>query len=240
MRSGEDEAPVIKVVATGISLVVGLADDMQITFQTGFEGDETDEAVNARVDRLVRIAERQKAIAKLDKLERDLVQQKETLAQQQEDYARIDLQTNQAIAKREVELGVRKEQGAAERAAFIEDVDNKIATLLESRQRAYDAGLEEHRRTGRSGSYVPRGAHKQAIDNTDRAIVEMKANRDGAIADFDRDYEARLHTAEAEIEKAKAEREQALRSIEISIERYTAAIESTEAMLEKARTLKGA
>ena len=55
--------------AAVFSLVVGLSDNMQITFQSGYEADETDEQVNARIDRMVALATRQRGIAEAPALE---------------------------------------------------------------------------------------------------------------------------------------------------------------------------
>lgn len=235
----ETQAAADRDVATAFSIVVGLSDNMQITFQSGFGTDETDAAINDRIDRLVRVAERQRAIAQIDKLEKDLVQQTEMLAQFREDYDRIDLQTQQTIAQREVELDTRREQKAAEKEAFTGEIDDKIAQMKARREQVYQNGLDEFSRSGRGGAYHPRGAVKDAIDKTDRAIAEALAHRDGALADFDADYETRLHTAELELDKARSEREEALRSAQISIDRYVAAVASTATLLEKAREMKG-
>lgn len=235
----ETQAPADRDVATAFSIVVGLSDNMQITFQSGFGTDESDAAINERIDRLVRVAERQRSIAQIDKLEKDLVQQSEMLAQFREDYERIDLSTQQAIAQREIELQTRRDQEEAERKAFTDEIDGKIAQMQASRDQTYQNGLDEFSRSGRGGTYHPRGATKDVIDKTDRAIAEALAHRNGALADFDAEYQSRLHTAELELDKARSEREEALRSSRISIDRYEAAVANTTTLLEKAREMKG-
>lgn len=235
----EQDAPVVKVIATGISLVVGLSDNMQITFQSGFEGDETDDVVNARVDRLVRIAERQKAVAAIDRLETDLVGQKEKLAQYRLDYDTIDLSTNQIIAQREIEFDERIALRDSERKVFADEIDEKIAAIQERRDAEYKAGLDEFTLGGRGGAYHPRGARKQALERMEHALIDAAGNREAALADFDRVYEERLDTAKAELDKARQERGESLRAVQMSIDRYVSAVENTQALLDKAREMKG-
>lgn len=239
MRDQKDETPVVKVVATGFSVVFGVADDCQITFQSGFEGDEDDSVVNARIDRLMRFGERQQALRRIPKLEKDLADQKGKLAQFQADRAEIELQADTKIAQLEIELRQREEQREPEKKAFEADINGKILAMQERKAEAFNAGHAEHVKAGRTGDYTPRGDRKVQIDRIDRAIKEATDLRGKAIADFEITYQSGIDTAKLEIEKARNEKEQALRASQISIDRFTEAVANTEALLHQAREMKG-
>lgn len=229
----------VKVVATAFSLVVGISDDAQITFQSGFEGDESDDIVNARIDRIVRIAERQQALRKIPKLEKDLIQQKEQLAQFHENRAQIELDADTKISTLEIELEQREKQREPERAAFEAEINMKLLEMQQRKTALFNEGLEEHTRSGRLGQYKPVGARKANLERIDKAIEEGKEARAKAVADFDLAYQSGIDTAKAEIEKARNEREQALRANQISVDRFTEAVANTEALLQQAREMKG-
>lgn len=226
-----------KVVATGVQIVVGLTNDRQMQFQTGFEGDETDAVVNERFDRIMRLADRQKARYEIGDIEADLAKHRETLAQFREDRARIDLDHERQQAQRRVELETRIAERDAEKAKFVAEIDATILRIQDARQNVFNDGLADHGRSGRGGSYVPKGHVKANLERIDRQLETAKEHRDKAVEGFDADYEERLRLAEAEIVKADAEKDQAAASLDISIVRYTDAIVEREARLERCRAL---
>jgi len=228
-----------KNVAVGFSLVVGLSDNSQITFQSGFEGDETDEAVNARIDRIVRIAHRQKALNQIPDVERDLAQQRATLAQFREDLERVNLDHDKQQAQRALEIEERVSARETERRKFEAEINTAILQMQEARQAQWNEGAMEHQRSGRASSYKPAGVRATNIAKIESAIEKAKENREGALEDFDRDYDARIQTARDEIERAEAEREQSLRSLNISVKHYQEAISASEEKLSKAQALVG-
>jgi hypothetical protein len=172
------EEPVQKVVATAVSIVVGLADDRQITFQTGYEGDETDDAVNGRLDRTMRFANRLKAIYSLPNLEDELEQHETVLARFIEDQAAI-------VDRYENEQAGR----AAELAAKRRDAEARHAT------------------SGKRGGYKPEGATKRDLEIIAKAALDAEAshkqNRDIAQKTHER-YVQEIETRKAKIAKAKA------------------------------------
>ena len=172
------EEPVEKVVATAVSIVVGLADDRQITFQTGYEGDETDDAVNGRLDRTMRFANRLKAVYSLPALEDELEQHETVLARFLEDQAAI-------VERYEVEQAGR----VAELSAKRRDAESRHAT------------------SGKRGGYKPEGATKRDMEliagATLKAENEFKQNRDIANKTHER-YVQEIDTRKAKIAKAKA------------------------------------
>lgn len=172
------EETIEKVVATAVSIVVGLADDRQITFQTGYEGDETDTAVNARLDRTMRFANRLKAVYSLPGLEDELAQHETTLERFLEDQAAIVDRYENEQAGRQAKLeALRRDAGAREAAK------------------------------GKRGDYVPQGATKRDLElvagETLRAEAEHKQNRDIAQKTHER-YVQEIETRKAKIAKAKA------------------------------------
>jgi DNA repair exonuclease SbcCD ATPase subunit len=231
--------PDAKNIATGVSLVVSLANDRQITFQSGFEGDEPDPVVNARLDRLCRFADRLKAKAEIPEVEADLHKQSETLAQFREDLARVRADYERQQALRRVELQERVDHRDQARKDFETEINTAILSMQEAKQKLWNSGAEEHARGGRLTAYTPRGATAANLEKVDKAIAEATGNREKALEDFDQTYDEGLETAQAEIDKAEAEREAVERNLNISVERYEAAIAASQTHLAKCRELAG-
>lgn len=80
----------VKAPAIGVSIVCDLPPGKQMTLQTFFDQDAEDADANALVDRLVKLADRQRALASLPQLRKDLKKQEETLAKMQADFARLE------------------------------------------------------------------------------------------------------------------------------------------------------
>lgn len=167
-----------KVVATGVSIVVGLADDRQITFQTGYEGDETDAAVNSRLDRTMRFANRLKAVYSLPSLEDELEQHETILARLLEDQTAIVDRYENTMAQKQVELDTRRR-----------DAESRWAD------------------SGKRGGYKPEGATKRDMDLVAGEMVRLEAEhkqqRDIATKTHER-YVHEIDVRKAKIAKAKA------------------------------------
>lgn len=231
--------PVNKVVATAFSLTIGLADDRQIVFQSGFEGDETDAVVNERLDRIMRLGDRQKARYKIPQLEEELAKHRDTLAQFQEDLGRAEATHASQQATRQVELEERLRIRSAERKKAEEAMNADIAKIQQHREGEYADGLKDHQRGGRTGSYVPGGNRKTNLEKIDKALALAKEGRDLQLADWDAQYDAAIEAAKAEIAKADAEREQHVTNLNVSIKRYEAAIVEREEQLAVAKKAAG-
>ena len=93
------------MVGHAVGFTIGLADDRQVTFQTGFAEDEDDVTVNARFDRIMRLADRQKAKYELVKLREELETHQKALARLTEDLARVDVDFERTQAQIDVEIG---------------------------------------------------------------------------------------------------------------------------------------
>lgn len=211
------EAPVEKVVATGFNLVINLAGERQITFQSGYEGDETDEAVYARIDRMMKIGDRYKARYSIPEIEADLAKQEETVANLLVDKARLDVEFEASQAARHDEI--RKCQETAN--AHILDLGQRKGEVEKS-------GQEDWAARGRRGEYKAQGASKVEVDRLDTAMHAAGEARDKAVEGI------RLDIAKADAERQRAEENQA-----ISLERWNKAIVDTKARLADMRKLAG-
>lgn len=239
MPDGSHQPPeiVTKVVASAVSIVVGLSNDRQITFQTGFEGDEPDAAVNERFDRIMRLADRQKARYQIPEIEEELFQHRETLANFVEDRDRLETNHVHDQAARQVQIDEMERLRSDERAKVRDEIDGTILKIQAKRQSEWEEGQAEHRRTGRMSPYKPAGLRKSNIEHCDQALATAKDHRELAMQAFEQDYDAKIEAVRAEIVKADAERQQALSNKALSIERYEAAIAEREAKLARCKAL---
>ncbi len=183
------EKPVMpEVVGTAVGLTIRITDDCQMTFQSGFAEDETDEVVNARLDRLQAFAGRQHAIANIplkENTRRDLLKQ---IMQYEAD--RTHVETDLVDANK--------------------SLDHQVLALREKIDETLRAGEEEYRRGGRLSAYKPRGpaaANIERFEQQIRTTIEGKdknaAERDKALQDIDAAIEhRRKHLALVDAELA--------------------------------------
>lgn len=167
-----------EVVGTSIALVVGLSDRSQITFQSGFAEDESDEVVNARLDRLNKIAKRQQAIAEIPHVKAE-IRKKEGDARQF-GLDRADL----------VALHDKAMEGAA--ASLLE--------LREKREAEYVGGYNAFRAAGRAGDYRPSGHTKSSLDAKDREIEAALATA----MRLETEHQVAINNIDASIKHAEA------------------------------------
>lgn len=214
------EAPVVKVVATALSLVVALADNRQITFQSGFEGDETDEVVNERLDRLMRLADRQKARYEIETVDEDIIKHKKALAQMLEDLESLEANHERQMAVRHVELEERKRIRPAEKQKMTDEMNAGLLDLSQRREALLEEGAAQYRAAGRQGRFKPTGALAANLEKFNIGITRMKEAMDKDLANFDENYDAQIAVAEAEIHKAEEERKAAVANLDRSIIRF--------------------
>lgn len=212
------EPVVEKVIATALSITVGLTDDRQITFQSGYEGDETDEAVNARLDRTMRFADRLKARYGIPKLEEELHTRERALANMEEDSPRVAERHERDQAERRVQMD-----------AAAQECNERILSAQQRKKDLFDKGQDDWQKRGKMGGYKPQGAAAADIDRQDHAIKEFAAIRDKEVARI-----------EADIVRAEADRGQWLAGHSDALERHRAGVEAARADLAKLRELAGA
>ena len=149
--------------ALGYSVVVNLDGNRQLTMQCFVAEDEPSEVVNAKLDRVFAVIDRQKARYDLVGENEELSKERGTLAQLEEDLARVDLEFEKSQAS-------LKEQ---------------MIELNTQRQAALEAGYNEHTAAGRRGDYQPRGQTQQTINavsaaerNAAEGLAKNEAERD--------------------------------------------------------------
>lgn len=139
-------------IAVPVQIVMNLDGARQMTFQVGFDLDESDSAISSRLDRVFQIAERQKArydiLALRDEMEKDRHQHS------------IFLKNLEAVrAKFKVEQ--------ASRVVEIEE-------MVRAKDEKSKAGYDEHHASGRRGDYAPRGVLAGELANIDTQIAAVK------------------------------------------------------------------
>lgn len=232
-----DTGAVSKVVASGVTITVGLSDDRQMTFQSGFEGDETDASINARFDRMMRFADRLKAKYEIVQIRKDVIKATDTLSQLQEDWARVKGEHQKVIAQRQVELQERHDQRETMRKAARAEIDASILELQEKKRTDFQEGADEHVRSGRQGAYKPQGARLRNQTLYETAIEKAKAQGDFAMADWDATFDQGLEVAAAEITKAEGEADQYDTAMTISVKRHTEFLETAQARLVECQAM---
>lgn len=216
LRPTEDR----QVIATAVSIVVGVTDDRQMTFQTGFQGDETPEEINRRFDGMMALADRQQAKYKLIKARKDLVKLQETYDRFLEDKADVEARHIKGQAERDVQVKHLRDIREDELKKFVADMDVEVLKLNELRKERFNAGLEQARSRGRMGSYVPAGADAAALKNIDSAISKVKEARDTEIERWNKGYDANIEAIEKEINRVNEDRAQHAGNLDIQISRF--------------------
>lgn len=187
------EAPRKEVSAIGYSITAAIDERRQIVFQHFIAADASDAEVNADLDRIMRLVDRQRAMYELPEKQAELNKLKDEISQFTEDktvHAEANFQKSQA------------------------DLDMQIATLQADRKKIYDDAYDAHRRSGRQSAFEPKGHVKNALDRADAGIAQAieakgknEAERDFYVQNIDgniqrrRDRIALLEGEIAELEK---------------------------------------
>ena len=127
--------------ALGYSIVANLGGDRQITVQCFVGSDEPLVSINKKIDRALAVVDRQKARYELEDLYEERHKTAQTLAQFEEDLARLDLDFE----------------------ASQDSLRKQITEVLTASNDAFDKGYNEYVTSGRRGDYKPTGATKQAM-----------------------------------------------------------------------------
>ena len=139
--------------ALGYSVVANLDGNRQLTMQCFVGEDETNEVVNAKLDRAFAVIDRQKARYDIVAEHEELSKERGMLAQLEEDLARVDAE----FQKTQAELHTQAQEFEAQRSKAVEE------------------GYAEHVATGRRGDYQPRGQAQQTINAVNAADRNVKA-----------------------------------------------------------------
>lgn len=226
------DEPVNKVIATGFSIVVGIANDAQITFQSGYEGDEDDSSINARVDRMMRIAQRQKAIHEVADLEKEIEENRKGLTRFVDLAETAEANFAYAQAERQVQIDTIEAARPKERAKVEAEIDATILKIQERRNEEMNAGLAEHARDPRrTSAYKPKGFRLANITRCDEALEKAKEHKSLALEQFEADYDEKIAAVRKEMDRAVAERDQHNVNLQTSIRRHNEEIATCEAKL---------
>lgn len=233
----EDDRPVQKVIATGLSIIVGLTNDRQMTFSSGYEGDEDDSSINARLDRMMRFADRLKARYEIGEIEKRLADNRKGLAQFKDHIRTAEDNRDRDLADFDVQIAELERLKPEERAKHAAEMDAKILRFQEMRKEHFNLALETHQTRGRSGSFVPRGQDKVNLDRIDLAIKQAGEAKDKDIEAWDVAYDRQIDAACAEREKRVETARQEVQSLTHTVDRHAELIAEDEAELAKRRAV---
>lgn len=121
--------------AVGYAVTVDIAPGRQVTFQCFFDQDEPDEAANRRLDRVMSLADRQRAKYEIPELVAERQKLTDELDQHDEDLATAELNHTKAQAS----------------------IDVQVAELVRLKNEEREKGYDAHVKNGRQGPYVPKG-----------------------------------------------------------------------------------
>jgi seryl-tRNA synthetase len=146
----------IKVPAIGLSITANIDGNRQVVFQGFFDENEEDKAVNRRVDRIMRLVDRQRSIYEIPGLREELQKLTDELDQYNEDVGKAEAEFNKAQAL----------------------LDVQIIEVQKTRAKDYEAGREEHARAGKMGSYKPAGNRARNLEICDKQLDDIKKQKE--------------------------------------------------------------
>lgn len=231
------DEPVAKVIASGVNIVIGLTDDRQISFQTGFEGDESDASINARFDRMMRFADRLKARYGMKKLTDEIKVRERALANFVADKARIEHDHEIAQADRQVQVDELCNMKVREIAATKAFVNEKILDVQKKRAAEYDKAQDEHQKRGKMAPFKPIGATKVNLERCDQALAELGKERDAEVERLADEFDERVEKAVAEIVRVEADRAQHATNLEDTMTRHVEELAAAKAELDDLKAL---
>ena len=171
----------IKVPAIGFSITANIDGNRQVVFQGFFDENEEDKVVNRRVDRVMHLIDRQRSIYEIPGLKEELQKLTDELAQYNEDVGKAEIEFEKAQATLDVQ--------------FLE--------VQQTRAKEHEAGLAEHKRSGKMSGYKPAGNRARNLELCQKQLDDIKKQK----------------------ETNAAERQQFLDNIKASIERRQTRIE---------------
>lgn len=150
----EKQLPAITMAAIGVSVAIALGERQSLTIQTHMPLDASKEEQDQVMDRLRRLADRERAFAELPQMIEDLDKQEREFANMRQNLADID----KAHAEKVIDLDRAMVEGKTR--------------LEEIKQQDYEKFVE----SGRRGEYRPQGHVKTTLDalfaDVEKAMVE--------------------------------------------------------------------
>lgn len=173
-ESKAKDQPVIQVPAIGASIAINIGGDRQLTLQGFFDRDGDEAEANRLLDKMRRLAQRQKAFSDIDVLKEEIAEHKRQIGNYERDIGRCN------------EAHDAKQTG---RGAEIELLRGKAEEIFRE-------GYAEHAKSGRTGEYKPRGND----ESRRKAIATDIAKIEGEIAKDDNQRTAELDQYKKNIE----------------------------------------
>lgn len=145
----------VQAPAIGYSIIANLGGDRQITVQHFVAAEDDDAKVNAAIDRIMRVINRQQAIGQLPELRAARDKYASELAQYEEDVGVAEASHQRALA----------------------ELDVKRASLEAAAKEVFDTAYKDFMASGKQGDFKPGGSAKSAIDASKRAVAEVDNDR---------------------------------------------------------------
>jgi hypothetical protein len=158
------EAPKKEVSAIGYSITTNIDGNRQIVFQHFIAADATDAQVNADLDRLMALVDRQRAKYEIPDAQAELDKMREEISQFTED--------KEAIAEANYQKGVAA-------------ADVELATLRSQREKVINEAQAAHRNNGRQGAFKPIGHVKTTLERIDTGIEQIVESKGKMAAERD-------------------------------------------------------
>lgn len=166
------------IPAIGISITANVDGNRQIVFQHFYAADLPDAEINAGIDRMMNFSDRQRARYELPELREERRKIMDENAQYAEDLATAEANHERAQA----------------------GLDVQIETLQSDHKEAFETAYAEHRRSGRTGSFVPKGVIATNLERLKMGIAQADETK----------------------KKNDEERRQFLQNMQIAMDRRTA------------------
>ena len=171
--------------ALGYSITANLGGNTQIVVQCFAGEDEPDAIVNGKIDRVMRVIDRQRAKYEIIDLRSELDTLTLNVARARENLAIIDRDTEKRLAQFDVQI--------------LETQRSKQATL--------DKWYAHQRGTGRSGTGQPGGSTKSSLDGHEAAIKSYQEQKESLKAEQAKgraEFDANLPRFNQEVERIQA------------------------------------
>jgi hypothetical protein len=144
-----------------VTITCNLGGERQMSLAAHFERDMPAEQQNEILDRVMKVADRQKARYDLDK--------------EEENFKIVGLNTRNAI------LAISA--GEATANSQIERLKIELAAKIEAREEVFKAAYDAHATSGRRGTFEPKGVILQKLNLADSEIGKTRAALEAAPAD---------------------------------------------------------
>lgn len=233
------EEPVVKAYATMFQIVIGLSDNRQISFNSGFESDEDDAAVNARMDRIMRIADRQRAKYEIPELLKDIAKRQEVIDNLTEDRKRVDEQYEKDMASMGASMAELERRCTADVEASNAEANARILEVRGRAEKIRDEAQDDWQKRGNLGAYKPQGTAKAALLNHEEAEKEIGRMRDEEAKRIEKDIDAAIVQLASDISKAHETRKQWVDNNDYTFKRHQEGLAAVEEALADARMTAG-